>query len=244
MMDISPEVAIDPFYVRDLEQMTAATNYVDWQFSLARPFIRGRVLEVGAGIGTFTQRLADVASEVIALEPNAYCFERLSGATAGLSRVRRLRMTVEEYHAQAPARREVDTIVCINVLEHVKDDIGVMREFAEVAAPGGRLVIQVPAMPIAYGEIDRRLGHYRRYTRASLRATLAASGWGDIRVIRYFNTIGLLGWIWNTKVRVKQEQSDAQIRLFDKVLVPLMRRLESLAPVPFGQCLIAVAERR
>lgn len=242
-MTTPPDITVDPFYERDLLQMSVATNYLAWQFELIRPFIAGHVLEVGAGIGNFTPRLAEMAQHVTALEPNRYCFERLSSATQGLRNVTRHEMTVESYHRQAAAGRSADTIVFINVMEHIEDDAAVLREFRSIVSPRGRLVIQVPAMPAVYGEIDRRLGHYRRYTKRGISRLFDGTGWRATH-LRYFNSIGLLGWLWNTRVFVKTEQSDRQIWLFDKVLVPVMSRIERVIPPLFGQCLLAVAAPR
>lgn len=233
------DISIDPFYERDLQQMASATNYLDWQFGMVRQHLGGRVLEVGAGIGTFTRRMASVTEHVTALEPNRYCFERLTRETSQLPNVTRHELPVEEFHATVARGRIFDTIVCMNVLEHIRDDTAVLREFRSLIAPGGRLVLLIPAIPLAFGEIDRRLGHYRRYTKRSVRQLFAATGWRGVQ-LRYFNVVGLLGWIWNTKVLVKHEQSDRQIRLFDRAIVPVMSRLESALPVPVGQSLLAV----
>lgn len=240
LIEAPQDIRLDPFYERDLEQMAGATNYLAWQFDLIRPFVSGHVLEVGAGIGNFTRRFASCASHVTALEPNQYCFERLAAQTRDLPNVTRLRVTVEEFHERGANHLAIDTIGCINVLEHIEDDASVLREFRSLISPAGHLVLQIPAMPIAFGEIDRRLGHYRRYTKGGLRALLRATGWRSVR-LRYFNTIGLIGWLWNTRVAVKTRQSDGQIRVFDRLLVPILSRLEAVLPIPFGQCLVAIA---
>lgn len=238
-MTTTADIASDPFYERDLEQMARAGRYLAWQFGLVRPFVSGHVLEVGAGIGNFTSRFAGVASQVTALEPNRYCFGRLVDATRHLPRVTCHEMTVEDFH-RGPARgREFDTIVCMNVLEHLADDGAVLREFRALASGGSHLVLLVPAVPAAFGEIDRRLGHYRRYSAASARDLLTTCGW-LVHRLRYFNTVGLLGWLWNTKVAPRVEQSDGQIAFFDEWIVPWLSRLESVVPPPLGQCLLVV----
>jgi SAM-dependent methyltransferase len=239
-MTAPQNITIDPFYERDLQQMANATNYLAWQFGMVRPHLRGRVLEVGAGIGTFTSHMALVAEHVTALEPNRYCFERLTRDTVHLPNVSRYELPVEEFHATVARNRTFDTIVCMNVLEHIRDDAAVLREFRSLISPGGRLVLLIPAIPLAFGEIDRRLGHYRRYTKRGVRALFSSTGWRDVQ-LRYFNVVGLLGWLWNTKVLVKHAQSDHQIRLFDRAIVPVLSRIESAMPVPVGQSLLAVA---
>jgi SAM-dependent methyltransferase len=240
MTSTPQDITVDPFYERDLQQMADATNYLAWQFAMVQPHIGKRVLEVGAGIGTFTRRMAAVAEQVTALEPNQYCFDRLTRETSTLPNVSRHELPVEDFHSTVATGRTFDTIVCMNVLEHIRDDAAVLREFRSLIAPDGRLVLLIPAIPAAFGEIDRRLGHYRRYTKRSVRRLFGETGWRTVE-LRYFNVIGLLGWIWNTKVLMKHEQSDRQIQLFDRAIVPVMSRLESLLPLPVGQSLLAVA---
>ena len=235
------DITIDPFYERDLQQMADATNYLAWQFGMVQPHLRGRVLEVGAGIGTFTGRMAASAEHVTALEPNRYCFERLTRDTRDLSNVSRYELSVEEFHATVARGRLFDTIVCMNVLEHIHDDAAVLTEFRSLIAPGGRLVLLIPAIPLVFGEIDRRLGHYRRYTKRGVRTLFGGTGWRDVH-LRYFNIVGLIGWLWNTKILVKHAQSDHQIRVFDRVVVPVLSRIESIVPLPVGQSLLAVGE--
>jgi hypothetical protein len=103
-------------------------------------------------------------------------------------------------------------------------------------------VLLVPAFPELYGPIDRKLGHYRRYKQRSV-ASLAERCGLAVRRIRYMNTVGLLGWWWNARVLRREVQSAAQIELFDRVVAPLMSRVEDLVPPPFGQSLLAVLER-
>lgn len=239
MLSHEPDVAVDPFYVRDLEQMARAVNYIDWIFALIAPHVRGDVLEIGSGIGSFTTRLAERATTVTALEPNRYCFERLI-QTVRSSAVTCLNVTVEECQVLPQASRGFDSVVCLNVMEHIRDDVQVLTTVRELVRPQGVIVLVVPAVEAVYGEIDRRLGHYRRYSRSSLRAALSASGW-RLETDRFFNSVGLLGWLFNAKVRRANEQSDSQIAVFDRLVVPVLRRMEAVVPLPVGQSLIAVA---
>jgi SAM-dependent methyltransferase len=130
----------------------------------------------------------------------------------------------------------------MNVLEHIKDDEAAVRAFSRLLRPGGALVLLVPAAPWLYGEIDKRLGHYRRYSKPSARALMEKAG---LRVValRYFNFIGLWAWWWNARVTRQLTQSDLQICLFDNLIVPWQARLESILPPPLGQSLLVVARK-
>jgi SAM-dependent methyltransferase len=140
------------------------------------------------------------------------------------------------------ARFEPDSCVCLNVLEHIEDDQRALAAMASILMPGGVIVLLTPAFPALYGPIDRNLGHWRRYTRASL-ASLAGRCGLTIAKLRYVNAIGLFGWWANSHVFRREAQSERQIEIFDRYLVPVMSRLESVAPPPFGQSLFATLRK-
>jgi SAM-dependent methyltransferase len=232
----------DPFFAQDLLQMARAHNYRRWQFRLVAPYVRGQVLEVGGGIGNFTPDLSRIADSVISLEPNAACHQELLEKTKPLPNVKIYNVTAEQLDRYVPADYQADTVVCMNVLEHLADDEAALQSFSQRLRIGGFMVLLIPAVPWAFGEIDRRLGHYRRYSKASARAVLGKCSLTPVR-LSYFNFIGLWGWLWNTRVTKRQTQSDKQIYIFDNFIVPWQSRLESFLPVPLGQSLLAVARK-
>jgi len=231
-------VELDPFYVEDLEQMSRAHNYRRWQFKMVAPYLRGTILEIGGGIGNFTPELASVASQVISLEPNAYCYRRLVDRIAGLTNVKVYNCTVEELDKQT-ADGKADTVVLMNVLEHIRDDAAVLATLKRRLKPGGRIVVLVPAGPWAYGDLDKRLGHFRRYSKRSARELVLGLAL-DLEHLRYYNFIGLWAWWWNGRKAHRQKQSDAQIRVFDKYVVPFISRIERVIAAPLGQSLLFV----
>lgn len=232
----------DPFYVADLLQMSKAENYRRWQFDMVAPCVRGRVLEVGGGIGNFTPELAGVAKWVTTIEPNAYCHARLMEKTKGLPNVQVYNVTVEALDHQVSAADTFDTIILMNVLEHIKDDEGVLRRLKQRLVPGGRIVVLVPAGPWAFGSTDERLGHYRRYSKTSARDLMARLSL-EVEKLRYYNFIGVWAWWWNAKVTRRQSQNDAQIHLFDRYFVPLISRIEKVLPPPLGQSVLVVGRQ-
>jgi 2-polyprenyl-3-methyl-5-hydroxy-6-metoxy-1,4-benzoquinol methylase len=235
------QVAIDPFYAEDLRQMERAVNYRRWQFEMVEPFLQGRVLEVGGGIGNFTSQLAGSARSVVTVEPNESCFKELQEKTRELQNVRAVRATVETLDEVLRTEERFDCIVMMNVLEHIEDDRAVLLELKSRLAVGGRVIILVPAGPWAYGKLDERLGHYRRYSKSSSTRLFAAA---ELRVesMRYYNFVGLWGWWWNAKMGKLEGQSDAQIRFFDHWVVPFMSRIERLICPPLGQSILIVGQ--
>jgi 2-polyprenyl-3-methyl-5-hydroxy-6-metoxy-1,4-benzoquinol methylase len=235
-------IAEDPFFAQDLQQMAKARHYRRWQFRLVAPYLAGRVLEIGGGIGNFTADIAGVAESVVSLEPNEYCHRQLVEKTKSLANVTVRNITAEELDRQMPADYRADAAVCMNVLEHLADDELAVNTFGKRLKAGGLLVLLIPAGPWLFGEIDRRLGHYRRYSKPSVRALMQKTGF-EIVKLRYFNFIGLWGWWWNARVAKKLTQSDFQIRMFDNGIVPWLSRVEAILPPPVGQSLLVVARK-
>jgi SAM-dependent methyltransferase len=232
----------DPAYAADLLQMSKAENYRRWQFEIVAPYVRGRVLEVGGGIGNFTPELAAAAKWVTSIEPNEYCRARLVEKTKGLPNVQVFNVAVEALDKQVSAADGFDTIILMNVLEHIKDDEEVLRRLKQRLAPGGRVAALVPACPWAFGSIDQRLGHFRRYSKTSARDLMAKLSL-ELEKCRYYNFIGIWAWWWNAKVARRQSQNDAQIRLFDRFFVPLISRVEKVLPPPLGQSVLVVGRQ-
>ena len=162
----------------DLETMREAHRYEAHLFHLFRPHIGKRVLEVGSGIGTMSRRLLDVAEHVVGIEPNQAC------ADACARRNRRqpaLRACASVISKSATARRWSPSgstpSSCVNVLEHIEDDVSALRLFADIVGPArGHVLVWVPAVQAAHGPLDAELGHFRRYSKASLATAFAAAG--------------------------------------------------------------------
>jgi len=214
----------------DLDAMAGATAYNEWLVDRARPWLHGRVLDVGAGIGTHTVQLERLAAEVVALEPEHEFAELLRANVNGA--------TVVEGDVR-DVDGPFDAIVCFNVLEHIADDVGTLRRFRELLAPHGTLLLLVPAHPALYGTLDRAFGHERRYGKRELRGKLAAAALAPV-VLRHVNPIATIGWLVQAKVRRRPRMSYRGLDLYDR-LVPALRALDRV-PLPFGLSLWAVAK--
>lgn len=227
------------YTLADQQRMTRAKNYFAWQAALALPHLGHRVLEIGCGIGNFTELLLD-RELVVALEIEPACvqaFENRFRNRPNLIPV--VRDAASNLADLAPHR--LDSCVCLNVLEHIEDDVQTLRNIAAILTPGGAIVLIVPAFPALTGPIDRNLGHYRRYTQASLRG-LAHAGGLKVREMQYLNLPGFFAWWLNAHILRREAQSESQIEIFDRAIVPVVRGMESLLPPPFGQSLFAVLE--
>jgi SAM-dependent methyltransferase len=227
--------------LEDLERMTRARNYFAWQSRLAARELGRRVVEVGCGVGNFTATLLD-REAVIAVDNDPACLDRLRDRFPNHPNLHVFRGDASDDAFLEVAQFEPDSCVCLNVLEHIEDDRKALRNMASVLAPGGVVVLLVPAFPALRGPIDRNLGHWRRYRRGGL-AHLAEAAGLRLREARYMNTIGFFGWWVNARLLRRDTQSARQIEVFDRFVVPLMSRLEDAVRPPFGQSLFAVMEK-
>lgn len=229
------------YTVADQERMTRAGNYFAWQSRLVRGELGRRVVEVGCGLGNFTGALLD-REAVIAVDIESACIERLKLRYEGSANLHAFVCDVVSPEFRTLARFRPDTCVGLNVLEHTADDAAALDAMASVLMPGGAIVLLVPAFHALYGPIDRNLGHYRRYARADV-LRLAAHAGLRLRKLRYSNAIGFFGWWINAHVLRREAQSERQIEIFDRRVVPVIAAIERLAPPPFGQSLLAVLEK-
>jgi len=193
------------------------------------------VLEIGSGIGNLSAFLADRERLVLTDTREEY-LTRLRQRFAGHPNVAVARLYLPHEHDALGGER-FDTVICLNVLEHVENDIASLVAIRALLAPRGRLVLLVPALPALYGSIDRALGHHRRYTRAGLAARMRSTGFTVVH-IEYFNSAGIPGWWFAGRVLRRQTIPAGSLRLYD-ALVPLFR-LERLLPWRVGQSLIAI----
>jgi 2-polyprenyl-3-methyl-5-hydroxy-6-metoxy-1,4-benzoquinol methylase len=227
----------------DLEVIEEAHRYGDHVFGLFRPYIGRRVLEVGAGIGTMSRKLVREADLVVGVEPNANCLSRLEAAMRAAPNFTLLPCHLEECDRAELHRQQLDTVYCINVLEHIEDDVAALKMFRDVIVPGGHVLIYVPAVQAAYGPLDAELGHHRRYSKRTLATAFAAAGL-ELRRLTYANPIGLIGWMYNSHVTKARHHSLEQVKLFERFVAPWALPLERLIPPPIGSSLAAVGLKR
>jgi len=234
------------FAAEDLEVMSDAENYVRWILSeLVAPHLGRRVLEIGSGIGTYSSRIAadPKVERVTCVEVDPRLVDAAREALAAAPTQKPMDHVVGDYLATPLPKDHFDTALLINVLEHLRDDRAAVRKARSELRMDGRLVIFVPAFDLLMSELDRRLGHHRRYTTGSLRRLLEGAGFTVI-ALRYYNLTGFLGWLWRFRVLGRTEQSRGLVRFFDRVVLPVQLRVERTLPLPVGQSVYAVAKKR
>jgi SAM-dependent methyltransferase len=232
-----------PYPGKDLEALAFAPRYHAWILALFRPFIGHHAVEVGAGSGNFTRLLAgERLATLDAIEPSDEMFPRLAAIAWPPGAV-----APRLHHGSfAETRNEiagpVDTIFYVNVLEHIEEDRNELALAFASLAPGGRLLLFVPALPALYGSHDRLVGHFRRYHRAELEAKCRAAGF-RVRLCRYFDCLGILPWWLKYRVLRSERMEPGAVALYDRLVVPVARLLERVVPPPIGKNLLLVAEK-
>ena len=229
----------DPAGAETLEIMQAAPQYNRWQLSRVAPYLGKRICEVGSGIGNMSALILEHTPELLVLtDTDSYYREALRHRFHDRYEVVVEGLTLPDPAAGARFRGyDLDTVVALNVIEHIGADLEAVRSIAGMLRPGGRAVILVPALQGLFGSLDRELGHQRRYTRKSLSRLMQSAGFRVERTF-YFNLVGTLGWWVNARLRKAPRIPLEQLRQFDR-LVPVLR-VEDRVPLPFGQSVITI----
>ncbi|MEQ8844452.1 MAG: bifunctional glycosyltransferase/class I SAM-dependent methyltransferase [Phycisphaerales bacterium] len=222
-----------------LESVRRARSFNRWTVSQFRSYVGDRVLEAGCGIGNFTEQLLD-RERLVCADLDPYYTEIVDRRFSHLANVRTTHMdlgSAAEVHAIADERP--DTVVSLNVVEHIEDDLGVLKNYFDVVQPGGHVIILVPAHEWLFSACDKAMGHHRRYTRAMIAERMKKAGF-EVVETREFNRLGVLGW-WINKKRGRRHISPVQTRVFN-ALLPLARLVERIDGLP-GLSVIAIGRK-
>ena len=236
----------DKIYVKDepgpemTRRLASADRFTGWMADLIRPYLGSRLLEIGSGTGSITRRLVPrdlyVASEVDPLY-----LATLRNLTADRPYLATRYTDVTDAASFPDVEGGFDSVVCLNVIEHVDDDVGALRNVRSVLSPGGRAVVLVPSGPWNFGTLDEALGHRRRYTEKGLRELAAHAGL-EVTTLLRFNRFSSLPWWVNGRILRRRAAGRVQIGAVDW-LTPVFRRIDRFLPLP-PLSLIAVLERR
>jgi len=219
-----------------LSNLGEADRFNRWVLSRFARHLGRDVLEVGCGVGNFTVLMAGEGRRVtgIDIEPGYVETARRRLAAFPNANVACGDATAAEW------TERFDTVVALDIVEHIADDRAFLARLSAVLKPGGKLVLKVPAGAWLMSPMDRAVGHHRRYDKRSLAETLAAAGLSPIS-LTYFNVAGTLGWWLNGRVLRHTTPPVEQVKAFE-ALVPLFRAVEAITPPPFGLSLIGIAQ--
>ena len=227
----------------ELERLADADRFFGWIADELEPHLGHFICEVGAGIGTVTRHLVErlPGASLTAVEPDPDLYARLAAFAKRHATVEALNVTSAEL-LDAP-RRRFDSVVYVNVLEHILDDAGELRTAFDLLAPGGTLAVFVPALPRLYGSMDYKSGHYRRYTAATLRDVVAAAGF-ELVDVRYLDLLGVAPYFVMYRLLDVKTLGAVSSSGYDRIIVPVSRALQRVVPhPPLGKNVLAIARR-
>ncbi|MBZ5728221.1 MAG: glycosyltransferase [Acidobacteriia bacterium] len=211
-----------------LDAFSDAPRFNRWMVDTIRPYLGKKVLEIGAGIGNLTRVLVARRRKYVATDLDLQHLERLRARLAGRPHLETALLDASRAEDYGPFRGQMDTVVCLNVLEHIEDDLGALRSMYATLQEEGRAVILVPEGQSIYGSLDKELGHCRRYSEEQLRRRMAEAGFAVDAMLR-FNRISRPGWWLNGTILKRRTISRFQLKNFDR-MVWLFRRIDAHLP--------------
>lgn len=219
--------------------------YPRYLFDAVSPYLGNRVWEIGVGHGVYTRWLLEAGKTVLATDIDNACIAAVANQLDGRSNLVTANVDLTDsasVHAQQSFH--ADSILCFNVLEHIPEDVMALRWLRESVATDAKLGLIVPAHPGLFGKMDREAGHFRRYTRHSLRSTLQQAGWTVDR-LRYLNLTGAAGWWYHNRWRkdagLADDSVNHQMRTVDRWLPRIARLTDPIFGRIAGLSVLAIA---
>ena len=225
-----------------LYRMRLMKNNNKWVFKQIKPYLGNNILEIGSGIGNISKFLAHLTKNLILTDINGSYLEYLQHRFIGNPKVRIISHDILSIDLSHILPSKIDTVVCINVLEHIKDDDKALENIYKILYKNGRLILMVPAMKILYGSVDEKVGHFRRYEKGELVKKLGYKNFA-VEKIYYHNFISAIGWFVTGRILRKKLISSFQVKLLDK-FIPFFAELEKRVKIPFGLSLMVICKKK
>jgi SAM-dependent methyltransferase len=223
-----------------LDSLAHAPNFCRWMADTIRPYVGDYVLEIGAGMGNLTAHISP-RRRYVASDINLNYLDYLKNFCLykPYMEVKSIDLTREEDFA--PYEEQFDTVICLNVLEHIEDDLAGLRNMYRVLKPGGRAIVLVPHGEWLFSSFDTVLGHYRRYSDSQLQEIMASAGFCRTGLITSFNRIGVPAWVLNSKILHRKHFSSFQIK-FLNTFQGILARINAILPW-HGLSTIAIGQK-
>ena len=245
-MDRSTTMEPDEVGLATLEHLSTIDKLNEWMFETIQPYLKGNILEIGSGIGNISNCLIRNNIPLSVSDYGAFYHDLLQKKFADQPLVK----DVYQIDLAAPdfAKRyshligQFDTVFALNVVEHINNDLLAIANCKKLLAPGGHLIILVPAYQLLYNGFDKELEHFRRYTKGSLRKVFQTQ---DFEILRgwYFNLAGIAGWFVSGTILRKKQLPAGQLTFYNK-LVPFFRLLDKLTLNKMGLSVITVGRKK
>ena len=240
---------LDNNMVEALEAMEYAPKYHQWILDDFSKYIGKNIIEVGSGPGSISKKLIEYNPEkLFCIEPSKMIFEKLKITIEKIKIETKDKIKITPLNnflsdsADNLQKEDIDTIIYINVLEHIEDDLGELKIMNNTLSDSGHILIFVPALQWIYGTHDKNCGHFRRYYKKDLKQKIEEAGF-EVVSIKYFDFLGILPWWFTFRVLKIKYLKNGQSQIYDKLVVPITRFIEKLIPPRAGKNLIVIAKK-
>ncbi len=228
-----------------LDAIQESHNYNRWIYDQFAGYLKNTdtLLDIGSGTGNLIGLWADhPVREILAADVDTAMLASLNKRFRDLPHFTSLELDIAQAgQLSRLSGKHIDVITCINVLEHIEDDLKALTHMHRLLPDGGRLFLMVPALDWLYGSLDKIHGHWRRYSRNQLAALLKKAGFA-VRKLFYFNFFGIITWFTGTRILKKKTFDMRTLKSLDRI-VPWLNRLERRWKPGIGQSLIAICEK-
>lgn len=223
---------------KELEAMSFARNYNNWILEFIEPYLGKVVAEVGAGIGNFSEILLKTPLEaLVAFEPSKNLFPLLSEKLKSEKRA----TPFNGFLNAQDCKKQFDSVIYVNVLEHIENERVELVNSHYCLRARGHLLLFVPALEALWSNLDLAVGHYRRYNKSCLVSLVEDAGFRIIEA-RYFDVLGIIPWYINCVLMGRGVDSQG-VALYDKCVVPLMKKMEKFLTPPVGKNILLIAQK-
>jgi len=225
-----------------LHSLSDARRLNTWILRVIQPYLGNRIVEVGSGIGNLSRHLPR-RERLTLSDAEPFYLKILRQAFRHYEEVHivKLDLTQDEDFDKEHLKGKYDSVICVNVLEHIQDDSAALCRMSTLLAPGGHIIVLVPQHDWLVSNLDRKVGHYRRYTKDRLASRFQEVGLEMERMFN-FNAFGIFGWLINARIFGRTNFGWFQLKVFDS-LVPLMRRIEAIFPLP-GLSIVGIGRKK
>jgi SAM-dependent methyltransferase len=224
-----------------LEAIQDARNFNRWMYEEVAPFLSGRILEVGSGIGNISSCFIEQNAAITLSDIRENYCHALAQKFPDQPLLNLDLAHPEFTSAYQRCLEQFDSVFALNVVEHIEDDFLALENIYRLLKPGGKVLILVPAGPLLYNKLDQGLFHYRRYTRSSLQKCILSAGFNICKTWS-FNALGIPAWITGGLLFREKEIKKGQMNAYDK-LVPIARFLDQVTFRKIGLSVICVGEK-
>lgn len=228
---------------QNLSNTDKANLFVDWMYSEIKPFFKGNILETGSGVGTYSKKIAiDYSdSQIILSDIDSEYVQKLNDIYSSNPNIKAISLDLNKLTDFEKIDKKIDSVIALNVLEHVENDIAALKNIYKLLEPGGRFIVLVPAHKFLFNCVDISLSHFRRYTKKDLLDKISHTKF-RVNKIFYFNFAAIIGWYINGNI-FKNKISEGSVSLFNK-FVPFFKFFEKyIIRKKVGISLIAILEK-